>query len=157
MDGVSEKELRLLNAFSLLKASAQGDLTDYINYLLAKQYRKEVMAAVFNNRLLRNLIDNLLFVVEADEVETETIKRRILQIKELYFGIFESVHRRYCEVVDNLDGNEVVKDFGRSSFENLLMALNKGNIEIIRAEVNDFYQQYNNMSKKKDARIMVAI
>ncbi len=154
---VSERELELLNGYSLLRSSAQGDFLDYMRYLLSKQYRKEVMAAIFNNRMLNNLIDDLVAMVDLEEVEVEQITKRVMQIRELYFGVFEQVHGRYCEVVENLDSNEVVKDFGRISFDNLLRALKTQDRKVISAEVFDFYQQYCMLSRKKDARRLVAI
>ncbi len=154
---VSDRELELLNGYSLLRSSAQGDFLDYMRYLLSKQYRREVMAAIFNNRLLNNLIDDLVTMVDLEEVKVEHITKRVMQIRELYFGVFEQVHGRYCEVVDNLDSNEVVKEFGRISFDNLLRALKTQDMKIIKIEIGDFYQQYYNLSRKKDARRLVAI
>jgi len=154
---VSERELELLNGYSLLRSSAQSDFLDYMRYLLSKQYRKEVMAAIFNNRMLNNLIDDLVTMVDMEEIEVEHITKRVLQIRELYFGVFEQVHGRYCEVVENLDSNEVVKDFGRISFDNLLRALKTRDRKIVKTEVLDFYQQYYKLSRKKDARRLVAI
>ncbi len=154
---VSERELELLNGYSLLRSSAQGEFLDYMRYLLSKQYRKEVMAAIFNNRLLNNLIDDLVAMVDIEGVEVEQIMKRVIQIRELYFGVFEQVHGRYCEVVENLDSNEVVKDFGRISFDNLLRALKTQDRKVISVEVLDFYEQYYKLSRKKDARRLVAI
>ncbi len=154
---LSLRELELLNGYSLLRSSAQGDFLDYMRYLLSKQYRKEVMAAIFNNRLLNNLIDDLVSTADIEEIEIEQIRRRVMQIRELYFGVFEQIHGRYCEVVENLDSNEVVKDFGRISFDNLLRALNTEDRKVISAEVLDFYEQYSRLSRKKDARRLVAI
>ncbi len=154
---ISERELELLNGYSLLRSSAQSDFLDYMRYLLSKQYRKEVMAAIFNNRMLNSLIDDLVAMADVEEIETEHITKRVMQIRELYFGVFEQVHGRYCEVVENLDSNEVVKDFGRISFDNLLRALKTQDSKVIKAEIIDFYQQYCLLSRKKDARRLVAI
>jgi len=154
---VSERELELLNGYTLLRESAQGDLQDYLHYLLSKQYQREVMVAVFHNRFLNNLIDDLVKMINLDGLEVGQIRKRILQIRELYFGVLEQVHRRYYEVVENLYTNEVAKDFGRCSFENLERALETQDIRLISAEVIDFYEQYNSLSKKKDARRLVAI
>ncbi len=153
----SARDLELLNGYSLLRPSAQGDFLDYMHYLLSKQYRTEVMAAIFNNRILNKLIDDLVSMVDIEGMEIELIKRRVLQIREIYFGVFEQVHARYCEVVVNLDSNEVVKDFGRISFENLLRALKTEDWKVIKSEVLDFYEQYDSLSRKKDARRLIAI
>ena len=154
---LSLRDLELLNGYSLLRPSAQGDFLDYMHYLLSKQYRTEVMAAIFNNRILNKLIDDLVSMMEIEGIEIESMRRRVIQIREIYFGVFEQVHARYCEVVENLDSNEVVKDFGRISFDNLLRALNTEDRKVIKAEVSDFYEQYSRLSRKKDARRLVAI
>lgn len=154
---VSDRELDMLKGYSLLRSSAQNDFLDYMRYLLSKQYRKEVMAAIFNNRMLNNLVDDLVAMVDLEGVEVEQITKRVIHIRELYFGVFEQVHARYCEVVENLDSNEVVKDFGRISFDNLLRALKTQDRGVIKAEVFDFYEQYYKLSRNKDARRLVAI
>ncbi|MGI6421313.1 MAG: hypothetical protein ACOX0N_03790 [Syntrophomonadaceae bacterium] len=154
---LSLRDLELLNAYSLLRPSAQRDFLDYMNYLLSRQYRSEVMSAIFNNRILNKLIDDLVRMVDIEGIETEPIRRRVIHIREIYFGVFEQVHARYCEVVENLDSNEVVKDFGRISFDNLLRAIRTEDRKLIKAEVHDFYEQYSSLSRKKDARRLVAI
>jgi hypothetical protein len=154
---ISIRDLELLNAYSLLRPSAQGDFLDYMHYLLSKQYRTEVMAAIFNNRMLNKLIDDLVTMADIEGIEIDLIKRRVIQIRELYFGVFEQVHARYCEVVENLDSNEVVKDFGRISFDNLFRALKTEDRKLIKTEVLEFYEQYASLSRKKDARRLVAI
>ncbi len=157
LESMSYRELELLNAYELLGSHARSDLKDYLTYLLSKQYRREVMMSVFNNRLLMNLVANLAMNSQREEIQIDYLERRIMQIRELYFGIFEEVHRRYSDVVDNLDSNETVKDFGRSSFDNLERALRTGNLDIIRSEIQDFCQQFMNLAGKKDNRRLVAI
>jgi hypothetical protein len=95
--------------------------------------------------------------VERDDFDIGPLQKRISQIKELYYAIFEQVHNRYLEVVDDLDSNEVVREFGRISFENLEEVLKQGNPTVIRREVINFQQEYNKLGKKKDARQIVAV
>ena len=56
-----------------------------------------------------------------------------------------------------MDSNEVVREFGRISFENLEEVLKQGNPTVIRREVINFQQEYNKLGKKKDARQIVAV
>jgi hypothetical protein len=85
------------------------------------------MAAVLHNPVIQNLLHNILHQVEKNDFDIEQVKTRIRQLYELYFGIFESVHHKYSEVIEELDSNELVKDFGRNSFENINRALDAEN------------------------------
>jgi hypothetical protein len=150
-------EIELLNAYHTLGQSGKKDLKDYLRYLMCKQYKREVMIAVFHNKLLQNLFHGLLFLAERDCLDMVQIAKRIQQIKDLYYGIFEQVHLRYSEIIEDLDSNEVVKEFARNSFANLERALRNGKPEIIRLEIIEFCQGFNKLSKRKDARNIVAV
>lgn len=150
-------EIDILNMLHILSPTAQRELNDYLRYLLTKQYRREVMVAVFQNKLLANLFHSLMFMVERDDFDVEQVHKRIRQIKELYYGIFDQVHNRYANVVEDLDSNEVVREFGRISFENLEQAFHQENLTLIRMETINFYQEFNRLAKKKDARQIIAV
>jgi hypothetical protein len=79
------------------------------------------------------------------------------QVYELYFGIFEKIHNKYSQLVDGLDSNELVKDFGRNSFGNIERACNSDNRSLIRLEIVEFYEGYYKLAHKKDCRIIVAV
>lgn len=150
-------EIEMLNAYQYLGSSARKELKEYMRYLLSRQYKREAMSTVFNNKLLHSLFQSLLRLVERNEVDVEQVRKRIFQIKELYYSLFEQVHCRFAEVIEELDSNEVVKDFGRNSFDNLERVLETRNIHKIRMEVINVYQEYINLSRKKDARRIVAV
>lgn len=154
---ISRKEVELLNIYALLGPTGQKDLKDYLIYLLTKQYKRDVMTAVFNNKLIQNLLHSLLHIIERDDFDIYQAQKRILQIKELYYGIFEKIHLRYAELIEDLDSNEIVREFGRSSFENLSMAFYSNDRGRIQFEIINFYQEYMNLSKKKHARQIVAV
>ncbi len=154
---ISVNEVELLNAYAVLGCPAQRELKDYIRYLLTKQYKKEVMVSVFHNKLLQNLFHSLLHIIEKDDFDIFQAQKRILQIKELYYGIFEQVHIRYSELVEDLDSNEIVREFGRNSFENIQQAFLAESRSEIRYEILDFYQEFMKLSKKKDARQIIAV
>lgn len=153
---LSSNEVELLNAYQCLNFSRQKELKDYLRYLLCKQYRREVMVAVFQNNLFTNLFHSLFQIIEGDEFDIILVSKRIHQMKELYFGIFQKIHYHYSEVVENLDSNETVREFGEN-FDNIEIAINNGNETIIRMEIIEFYQQYMILSQKKDARKIVAV
>jgi len=154
---ITTSEIELLNAFSNLTSSAQKDFKDYMRYLLCKQYKRELMSAIFHNQLLHNLLQSLLHIVERDEFQIVQIENRLKQINELYFGIFEKIHHKYSDLVDGLDSSELVKEFGRNSFENIERACKTGNRILIRLEIIDFYEGYYKFAQKKDARKIVAV
>lgn len=154
---MSQNELELLNVYALLGPTGQRDLKDYLRYLLTKQYRRDVMSGVFNNKLIQNLLHSLLHIIEKDDFDIYQAKKRIIQIKELYYGVFEKIHTRYAELIEDLDSNEIVKEFGRSSFENLSRAFDSNDRKKIQYEIINFYQEYMKLSKKKDARQIVAV
>jgi len=154
---ITTEDVELLNIYQILKPAGQKELKDYLRYLLSKQYKREVLVAVFQNKLLHNLFHSLLHIVEKDEFSSNQVGKRIQQIRELYWGIFEQVHNKYSEFVQDLDSNEVVKEFGRTSFENIQRALKSGDNDIIRWEIIDFYQQYNKLSQEKDTRKIIAV
>lgn len=154
---ITTNEIELLNSYALLGAAGQRELNDYIRYLLCKQYKKEIMVAVFNNQLLHSLLHSLLHLVERDEFDINQVEKRVKQINELYFGIFEQVHNKYSEHIEELDSNELVKEFGKNSFENINRACNSGNRMVIRMEIVEFYEGYNKLARKKDARKIVAV
>lgn len=155
--GISLVEVELINSFEVLGVSAQKELMDYMRYLLTKQYKKEVMVAVFHNKLLQNLFHSLLHIIEKDDFDILLAQKRILQIRELYYGIFQQVHVRYSELIEDLDSNEIVREFGKNGFENINQAFLKENHKDIRYEILDFYQEYTKLSKKKDARRIIAV
>ncbi len=154
---ITANEIELLNAYSLLAATGQREMNDYIRYLLCKQYKKEIMVEVFHNQLLHSLLHSLLHLVERDEFDIKQVEKRVKQINELYFGIFAKVHNKYSEHVEELDSNEMVKEFGKSSFENIERACYAGNRIVIRLEIIEFYEGYNKLARKKDARKIVAV
>lgn len=154
---ITTEDVELLNVYQILKPTGRKEIKDYLRYLLCKQYKREVLVAVFQNKLLHNLFHSLLHIVEKDEININQIMKRIQQIKELYWGIFEQIHSKYSEFIEDLDSNEVVKEFGRTSFENIERALQGGDKDIIRWEIIDFYQQYNKLSQEKDTRKIIAV
>lgn len=154
---ISYKEVELLNVYELLGPTGQKELKDYMRYLLTKQYKREVMVAVFNNKLMQNLFHSLLHMIQKDDFDILQVKKRVFQIKELYYGVFEQVHTRYAELIEDLDSNEIVREFGRNSFENINMAFSSEDRGKIQFEIINFYQEYIKLSKKKDARQIVAV
>jgi len=154
---LTANEIELLNSFLLLSSSSQKELKDYMRYLLCKQYKKDVMASIFNNQLLHTLIHSLLHLVERDDFDLGQVEKRMKQIHELYFGLFEQVHHRYAEIITDLDSHEMVKDFGKSNCDNINRACKTGNRALVRAEVVEFYEGYIKLAKKKDARKIVAV
>lgn len=151
------KEVQLLNSYEMLGNHGQKELDDYVRYLLCKQYKREVLSSVFNNKLIHNLFHSLLHLVDKEDFDVYHVVRRIAQIKELYYGTFEQVHVRYSEMIDELDSNEVVREFGRTMFENIEEALKTSNRSKIKYEIIGFYEEFNKLAKKKDARIIVAV
>ncbi len=154
---ITINEVELLNAYQILGPASQKGLKDYMRYLLYKQYKREVLVAVFNNKLLHNLFHSLLHIVERDEFDLQQVEKRIKQIKELYYGLFSQVHNRYAEVVDDLDSSEVVREFGRNGFECIEKAIQSGNHTMIRFELIDIFQGFNKLSQKKDVKNIVAV
>lgn len=154
---ITAEDVELINIYQFLKPIRQKELKDYLRYLLCKQYKREVLVGVFHNKLLHNLFHSLLHIVEKDEFSTCQIEKRMMQIRELYWGVFEQIHSKYSEFVPDLDSNEVVKEFGRTAFENIERALQSGNKDVIRWEVIDFYQQFNKLSPEKDIRRIIAV
>lgn len=154
---LSSNEIELLNAYQCLAVHGQKELKEYLRYLLCKQYRREVMAAIFNNNLLENLLHSLLHIIESREMDVDLVARRVYQLKELYFSTFQKVHGKYSEIVENLDSNEAVRETGRNAFENIERAINSGNETRIRLEILEFYQEYRLLSQKKDARKIIAV
>lgn len=154
---ITAGDIEIINMLELLTPSGTREVREYTRYVLVKQYRREVMVAIFQNKLLANLLHSIIFLVERDDFDIVPLQKRLSQIKELYYAIFEQVHNRYLEVVDDLDSNEVVREFGRISFENLEEAFKQGNPTVIRREVINFQQEYNKLGKKKDARQIVAV
>ncbi|MGI6435787.1 MAG: hypothetical protein ACOX0F_10595 [Syntrophomonadaceae bacterium] len=150
-------DAELLNNFHKLGPAAQRELKEYMSYLLCKQYKREVIITVFHNKLLNNLLHGLLHLIESEELDMNQIGRRVMQIKELYYALFEKVHSAYAELVEDLDGCEVVKEFGRSGFANLLQALASNKPNRVRMEVIDFYQGFDSLSRHRMARKIVAV
>ena len=66
----------------------------------------------------------------------------MIQIKELYYALFEKVHNNYAELIEDLDSNEAVKEFGRNGFANLEQAISSKHISRIKMEVIEFYQGF---------------
>lgn len=154
---LTANDIELLNACQLLGVTGQRELSEYLRYLLCKQYRHEVMVAVFQNQLIHNLFHSILHLIQRDEFDISHLSKRVKQIRELYFGIFEQVHAKYSEQVENLDSNELVKEFGKSSFDNIERALITEDRLLIKLEIVDFYEQYKNLSTNRHARRIVAV
>jgi hypothetical protein len=154
---ISIDEIELLNAYNYLNSNCKNHLKDYMRYLLCKQYRREVTEGVFHNQLLQNLLHGLLYIVERDDFDVHQVRKRVKHIKELYYGIFEQIHYRYIQVVSDLDTNETVREFGKNSFDNLERVLNGNDINSIRMEIIDFFQEYTKLAKKHYSRKIVAV
>ena len=154
---LTSNEVELLNAYQCLTSQGQKEYKEYLRYLLCKQYRREVMAAIFNNKMMDNLLRGLVHIIEGREIDIYLVARRVKQIKEIYYSTFQKVHLKYCEIVDNLDSNETVRETGRHAFENIEPALQIGNEDLIRMEVLEFYQDYKLLSRNNDARKIIAV
>ncbi|MDD4803062.1 MAG: hypothetical protein PHF24_09020 [Syntrophomonas sp.] len=154
---ISSGDIEILNAYSNLNFSAQKDLRDYLCYLLCKQYKKELIAAIFHNQLLHNMLQSLLYFVERDDFPIQLIEKRMEQIRDIYFGIFEKIHTKYCDLVLGLDSSELVKDFGINNFENINRACRTGNHNLIRLEIVEFYEQYYILAGKNNVKRIAAV
>ncbi|NLV22823.1 MAG: hypothetical protein GXY49_12735 [Syntrophomonadaceae bacterium] len=154
---LSSDDVELLNAYGVLGHSAKKDMHDYLCYLLNKQYKKELMAAIFNNQLIHSLLHSLLHTAEREDFDIDQIEKRIRQFKEIYFGIFEHVYNKYAELITDLDSYEMVKDFGLNSVEHILRACFSGNHGVIRFEIIELCENFNKLARKKDARKIIAV
>lgn len=150
-------DIELLNAVSNLGPGFRKEFNDYIQYLLTKQYKRELMVAIFHNQLLRSLLQSTLQLVEREDFQISQIEKRARQMQELYFGIFEKIHIKYSELVQGLDSCEAVRDFGKFSFDNINRACSGGNRLLIRMEINEFYEGYYKYAHKKEARKIFAV
>ncbi len=150
-------DIELLNAVSNLAPVYRKEFKDYIQYLLTKQYKKELMVAIFHNQLLHSLLQSTLQLAEREEFSIVQIEKRVGQMQELYFGIFEKIHIKYSELVDGLDSYELVRDFGKLSFDNINRACCSGNRLLIRMEVNEFLEGFYKHAQKKEARKIFAV
>ncbi|QGT99561.1 hypothetical protein SYNTR_0968 [Candidatus Syntrophocurvum alkaliphilum] len=157
MGDITAEDIQLLNSYHTLSPTGQKELKDYTRYLLCKQYKREVMHAVFQNQIIHNLIRHLLYIVEREEFDISQVEKRVGQIKEIYYGVFEQVHNKYSELIEDLDSHELVKEFGRNSFFNIKRAIDIKNCHLIRLEVVDFSEGFNKFAKNKDARKIVAV
>ena len=156
-EDITKSDIEVLNGFSNLNPSGQREFRDYMRYLLCKQYKRELMGAIFHNGLLHSLLQSMLNITERDEFPINQIENRIKQIRELYFGIFDKIHSKYSVLIDGLDGHELVKDFGRINCENVDRACRSGNRLVIRMEVVEFYEGYYKFAQKKENRIIAAV
>lgn len=156
-EGLTANELELLNSYQLLRSNGKKELKDYMRYLLCKQYRRELMIAIFQNQLIHNLCHSVLHIIEKDDFDIDHLGKRIRQIKELYYGVYEEVHNKYSEHIENLDSIEIVREFGKNSFGNIERALKTGDYILIRVEIIDFYEEFKILSIQKDARMIVAV
>lgn len=154
---LSREEVELLSAYAVLGHSAKKEMDDYLRYLLGKQYKKELMAAIFSNQLIHSLLHNLLHIAEREDFDVGQIEKRIHQFKEIYFGIFEHVYNKYAELITDLDSYEMIKDFGQSSVENILQACFSNNPNAIRFEIIELCENFNKLAKRKDARKIIAV
>lgn len=154
---IDASDIELLNAVSNLNPNYRKEFKDYIQYLLSKQYKKELMIAIFHNQLMHSLLQSTMQLVERDEFLITQVEKRVKQMQELYFGIFEKIHIKYSELIIGLDSYEIVRDFGRNSFDNINRACRSGNRLIIRMEINEFYEGYFKYAQKKEARKIFAV
>ena len=150
-------DIEILNAVSNLAPAYRKEFKDYIRYLLTKQYKRELMTAIFQNQLLHSLLQSTLQLVEREDFLITQIEKRVRQMQEIYFGIFEKIHLKYSELIDGLDSYEAVRDFGRLSFDNINRACSSGNPLLIRMEINEFYEGYYKYAQKKEARKIFAV
>ena len=157
LEDLSWDEVELLNAYHVLGHSGKKELNDYLRYLLIKQYKKELVVSIFNNKLMQSLLHRLLHTVEREDFDISQIEKRVLQFKEIYFGTFEQVHCKYTELISDLDSYEVIKDFGKNSFENIMHSCSSGNRNTIRFEIIELEENFNKLARKKDARKIVAV
>jgi hypothetical protein len=156
-EGLTANDIELLNCYQLLAVHGKKELHDYVRYLLCKQYRRELMAAIFQNQLIHNLCHSVLHIIDKDEFDFNHLSRRIRQIKELYYGIYEQVYSKYSEHIENLDPIEIVREFGKNSFDNIERALQTKEHVLIRGEIIEFYEEFKTLGKQKEARKIVAV
>jgi len=151
------KDIEFLTKYKKLAPAAQRELLEYMRYLLCKQYKRELIIAVFHNKLINNLLHSLLRLVERDEIDIPQVTRRVMQIKELYYGLFEKVHNSYAELIEDLDSNEAVKEFGRNGFANLEQAIRSNHVGRIKMEIIEFYQGFESLARHHGARKIIAV
>jgi hypothetical protein len=155
----SREEIQLLEANSLLTSPARKKLSEYLHFLLYKQYKAEVLSAVVGNQFVVQMLNRLRQMAERNDLDMPAVSRKLHQLRELYFSIFSSIHVKYSELVPDLDSCEIVREFGVAGFDNIERACMMENKLLLRLEIEDFYRGFETLAQKSinNTRQLVAI
>ena len=74
---LTSNEVELLNAYQCLTTQGQKEIKEYLRYQLCKQYRREVMGSIFNNKLMEYMLRGLVHIIESSELDLELVERMI--------------------------------------------------------------------------------
>ena len=157
MPDLNSQDICLLKGFQLLRPEGKRDLLDYLRFLAQKQYRAELSFQVLNNPILYNGLLQASRMCEREETRVEDILQKISQLKYMYYQLLEKTNVKYDEVLDDINLEDIIRDWGRIGFENVAEAVKTGRKELILRELDEMIEGLEGLAKKGDKKRIIAV
>jgi len=154
---ISAQEITLLSKFNLLHPQAKQEIQEYVNYVLFRQYQRELYNAVLASAAINNGLNQIMRMCEREETDTEEILTKLKQVKFYFYQTYEGVKTKYEGVLAAIHAEDSLLDLGRLGFENILEAIYSNNKEQVRRETEEFLGMFRKLANPGDKRRIAAV
>ena len=154
---LTSQDIMLLKCFRLLQTEGRKNLLDYLKFLAEKQYRAELSSRILNNPILYNGLVQAHRMCEREEVHVDDILQKINQLKYIYYQLLEKTNIKYDEILDDINQENIIRDWGRIGFENISEAARTGRKDLILRELDEMIEGLKGLAKKGDRKRIVAV
>jgi hypothetical protein len=152
----SAKELALLTNYQLLNPQHRQEADAYIEFLLFRQYRDELVRQVMGNPFLLSGLSQVQRMCEREDVGLDEISQKVRQLKYMYHQLLEKVDTKYQDVLESLTLDSTVRDFGRYNLCSLTEAVDAGDRRVIGSELEEMVCVLERFKKKGEMRRTLA-
>jgi len=154
---LTSQDIMLLKCFRLLQTEGRKNLLDYLKFLAEKQYRAELSSRILNNPVLYNGLVQAHGMCEREDVSLEDILQKINQLKYMYYQLLEKTSIKYDDILDDLNQENVIRDWGRIGFENITEAAKTGRKDLILRELEEMIEGLKGLAKKGGQKRIIAV
>jgi len=154
---LTSQDIHLLKGFQLLRPDGKRDLLDYLRFIAQKQYHAELSSQVLNNPILYNGLLQAARMCEREETRVEDILQKVGQLKYMYYQLLEKISTKYNEVLDDINLEDIIRDWGRIGFENINEAAKTGQKDLMLRELDEMIEGLEGLAKKGGKKRIIAV
>lgn len=137
---LSRSEIRLLNQIAVLDPGSRRELQEYLEFLVARQCRREFRSQIFYSSWLFNNLLALHNLNENSEGYCPEVLERVRRLKSLCQGVFEQLMEKYSELLGEVKGYEGIAESVLISLKQIEEAARRGDARRTGREIRDMLE-----------------